>query len=35
MGGNLGGGKQRATDGHMSVLEMSKAINEVKKLIYE
>jgi hypothetical protein len=32
---NLGGGKQKATDWHVAALEMSKAINEVKKLIYE
>jgi hypothetical protein len=35
MGDNSGGRKQRATGRYMAVLEMSKAINEVTKPIYE
>jgi hypothetical protein len=35
MGDNLGGGEQRATDRHIEITEMSKAINGVTKPIYE
>ena len=35
MSDDTGGGKQRTTDWHVAALEMSKAVNEVTKPIYE
>jgi hypothetical protein len=35
MGGNLGRGERRTTDWHIEITEMSKAIDGVKKPIYE